>query len=422
MGRRKNADIRNRGVAATVCLALALNAGAVTGGAAAAYAEEPEDTLKAGSIDYDGQESADDPASASSDPRVPWDSLSDLPDPSAASEAAASSGQAASTDNSHAASGPDGTEFADASKPTDALRATAKSNAAKDKALGSSGAFSTVAPAFFPVIPNPTTEVFIDSIAEPAREIGQKDGLYASVMIAQAILESGSGSSGLSKPPYNNLFGIKGAYKGASVVLMTSEDDGSGYKYNIAAEFRRYPSVKESLQDYADLLRRDMGAFYAPAWKENAKTYVEACDYLQGHYATDTTYSGKLQGIILAYDLEQYDHPIEWAQSEEGKAARANALFEAAPLARKSLSSAQITPLGSGADAQAAVENGFLSAEESASDGAQAPNRPEQPLQDRGVQVSLLSLGALTAVFAKSEISMLLASLKLGFHLPFIGR
>ncbi len=160
-----------------------------------------------------------------------------------------------------------------------------------------------------PVLPNPTTEEFIASICEPAREIGQERGLYSSVMIAQAILESGSGSSGLSKPPNNNLFGIKGSYKGQSAYMLTSEDDGSGGKYDIMSHFRRYPSVRESLQDYADLLTRDMADFYAPAWKANAKTYVQACDYLQGHYATDTSYSSKLQGLIQSYDLEQYDHP-----------------------------------------------------------------------------------------------------------------
>ena len=160
-----------------------------------------------------------------------------------------------------------------------------------------------------PVIPNPTTEAFIDSICEQARQIGHKRNLYASVMIAQAILESGSGSSSLSKPPYNNLFGIKGSYKGAAVLLPTQEDDGSGRLYDIVSAFRKYPSTRESLEDYADLLTESMGSFYAPAWKSNAKTYVEACNYLQGHYATSTTYSSSLQGLILAYHLEQNDHP-----------------------------------------------------------------------------------------------------------------
>ena len=262
----------------------------------------------------------------------------------------------------------------------------------------------------FPYVPNPSTEQFIASIAEQAREIGQKEGLYASVMIAQAILESGSGSSGLSKPPYNNLFGIKGSYKGASVVLMTSEDDGTGGKYDIAAGFRRYPSVKESLEDYADLLKRSMGAFYAPAWKANAKTYVQACNYLQGHYATDTSYSGKLQGLIIAYDLTRYDHPAGWSSreaSQEERAAAARVAFENAGSVARASSAQTAVQLSDGAHSEAPAESGSVKAEN------------QQPLNDPGVQVSLVSLGALVLLISKNEIALLVAAIKanIGFFL-----
>ena len=66
-----------------------------------------------------------------------------------------------------------------------------------------------------------TTEQFISQIGEQARELCQENDLYASVMIAQAVVESASGSSGLSCEPYNNLFGIKGAYEGKSVRMKT---------------------------------------------------------------------------------------------------------------------------------------------------------------------------------------------------------
>ena len=58
---------------------------------------------------------------------------------------------------------------------------------------------------------NLTTQQFIDTIGEDARKLCQQSDLYASVMIAQAVVESASGSSGLSCEPYNNLFGIKAA-------------------------------------------------------------------------------------------------------------------------------------------------------------------------------------------------------------------
>ncbi|MFD2386189.1 glucosaminidase domain-containing protein [Enterococcus rivorum] len=94
--------------------------------------------------------------------------------------------------------------------------------------------------------------------------------MYASVMIAQAILESGSGNSGLSVAPYYNLFGIKGSYEGSSVTMKTQEDDGKGNLYTIDSAFRQYPSYKESLEDYAKLLKEGLSGnseFYKGTWK-----------------------------------------------------------------------------------------------------------------------------------------------------------
>lgn len=154
-----------------------------------------------------------------------------------------------------------------------------------------------------------TTSDFVASIGEQAREVAADNDLFASVMIAQAVLESGSGTSTLSQPPHNNLFGIKGSYAGRSVIMGTAEDDGSGAHYNIDAEFRSYPSTYESMLDYADLLTRAMGGYYAPARRSCCASYVDACNYLQGRYATDTSYSMKLQTIIATYGLTKYDAP-----------------------------------------------------------------------------------------------------------------
>lgn len=157
---------------------------------------------------------------------------------------------------------------------------------------------------------NMTTEKFIAVIGEQAREIAEETGLYASVMIAQAILESASGNSALASAPYNNLFGIKGAYEGESVSMRTIEYDDDAVMYVTEASFRDYPTVRDSLMDYAMLLTNSMGNYYQGAWKENTVTYVNACDFLQGRYATDISYSAKLQDLITTYDLTRYDEPL----------------------------------------------------------------------------------------------------------------
>lgn len=159
---------------------------------------------------------------------------------------------------------------------------------------------------------NQTTDQFLKKIADSAQEIGQKNGIYASVMMAQAILESGSGNSLLSSEPNYNLFGIKGDYQGKSVSFNTLEQDEAGSNYQIRSAFRQYPSYKESLEDYAKLIKQGLSHnkdFYKPIWKSEAKTYKEATKYLEGRYATDKQYANKLNAIIQAYDLTQYDEP-----------------------------------------------------------------------------------------------------------------
>ena len=151
------------------------------------------------------------------------------------------------------------------------------------------------------------TTNFINSIGETARQIGQERDLYASVMIAQAILESNSGQSGLSKSPYYNYFGIKGHYQNQSVTMPTWEDDGSGNAYEVDQAFRSYGSIADSLEDYSNLLRWNV---YAGAWKSNTSSYEDATKALTGLYATDTTYGDKLNNLIAYYGLTSYDSAL----------------------------------------------------------------------------------------------------------------
>lgn len=177
----------------------------------------------------------------------------------------------------------------------------------------------------FSVTKNQTTQEFIDTIGEDAQTIAWKEELYASVMIAQAILETGSGNSQLARPPHHNLFGIKGSYQGKQVNFATQEDNGSGQLYTIQSSFRQYPSYKESLEDYAALLKKGTSGnstFYQGVWKESAKTYQEATKALTGKYATDTQYDKKLNALIETYQLTDYDQ--DPAKMKKAKGSKAN--------------------------------------------------------------------------------------------------
>lgn len=149
-----------------------------------------------------------------------------------------------------------------------------------------------------------TTISFIQTIGESVRQIAAQNDLYASVMIAQAILESNSGQSKLSQAPNYNFFGIKGDYKGQSVTMQTWEDDGNGNSYTIDAQFRSYGSLEESLQDYVQFLQKDL---YAGVHKSKTTSYQDATAALTGTYATDTSYGSKLNQLISEYNLTIYD-------------------------------------------------------------------------------------------------------------------
>lgn len=92
---------------------------------------------------------------------------------------------------------------------------------------------------------------FIQSIANDAQDLQKEEKILTSVTLAQAILESNWGKSGLSTSA-NNLFGIKGSYEGNSVSMGTQEFS-SGKAYRTQADFRKYPDKKASLVDHAQL-------------------------------------------------------------------------------------------------------------------------------------------------------------------------
>lgn len=163
---------------------------------------------------------------------------------------------------------------------------------------------------------NETVESFIEKLGEPARKIGKEKDLYASVMLAQAVLESASGSSSLSKAPNYNLFGIKGTHNGKSVSMATQEDLGNGTLYTTQSGFRVYENYEDCFNDYAKLLTEGISgdsSYYSGALKSNAKTYQEATKFLTGRYATDTQYNKKLNGLIETYELTQYDKEVQGA-------------------------------------------------------------------------------------------------------------
>ena len=154
---------------------------------------------------------------------------------------------------------------------------------------------------------------FVCEIAKHAVELANSHDLYASVMIAQAAIESGYGKSGLSAAPNYNLFGIKGQYKGQSVEFRTFEYTPNGTRYEIKAHFKKYPSYRESLEDYVELLTGYgvegswLYNFYYGARRSQTSSYKDATAHLTGRYATSPYYASSLNEFIEEYNLTRFD-------------------------------------------------------------------------------------------------------------------
>ncbi|WP_145614549.1 phage tail protein, partial [Bacillus licheniformis] len=149
---------------------------------------------------------------------------------------------------------------------------------------------------------------FIKEIAPDAQRVYKKYDILASLIIAQACLESAWGTSGLAQKG-KNLFGIKGTYNGQYVLMWTTEYDKSGNATKVQARFRKYPSWYESIQDLAKLYVN------GTSWDPNHyKAVVGEKDYkkasaalVKSGYATDPNYATKLNNLIQTYKLTQYD-------------------------------------------------------------------------------------------------------------------
>lgn len=149
---------------------------------------------------------------------------------------------------------------------------------------------------------------FIPTIAPLVVAENKKRGnpLFSSVVIAQAICESGWGQSKIMMKA-NAIFGIKATsnWKGKVYNANTQECyDGSTYT-NITACFRAYNSLSESIADYFDLITKLER--YRKACVSNSP--LECITAIKnGGYATSPTYINTIMSIINSNNLTKYDN------------------------------------------------------------------------------------------------------------------
>lgn len=162
-------------------------------------------------------------------------------------------------------------------------------------------------------------DAFIAKIAPLIRAEAEKRGYHTcAAVIAQAVIESAAGTSGLAK--HHNYFGLKtgSSWKGASVNMKTKEEYKVGTLTTIRDNFRAYKDMADGIKGYYDFIS---GKRYA-----NLKT---ATDYKQyatlikaDGYATSSTYVKTLCDTVIKYGLtawdKSYNPPKSTSQSLTG--------------------------------------------------------------------------------------------------------
>ncbi|WP_207421844.1 glucosaminidase domain-containing protein [Desertivirga brevis] len=124
-----------------------------------------------------------------------------------------------------------------------------------------------------------------------------RNGIPASITLAQGLLESGNGN-GILALQANNHFGIKCNTDWTGPTMLKDDDAPDEC-------FRVYNSPEESYRDHSEFLKRKR---YAPLFELDRNDYKGwAYGLKKAGYATNPRYAELLIGIIERYGLDQYD-------------------------------------------------------------------------------------------------------------------
>ncbi len=142
-----------------------------------------------------------------------------------------------------------------------------------------------------------TPESYISTWRSAAIKQMREYGIPASIVLAQAMLESGNGNSVLAREA-NNHFGVK----------CTRDWNGKTYHKNGDGNndcFRKYSNTAESFSDHSKFLQKsryaslfDLGSTDYRAWAKGLK---------KTGYATNPNYPELLINLVEKYHLQQYD-------------------------------------------------------------------------------------------------------------------
>ena len=148
-------------------------------------------------------------------------------------------------------------------------------------------------------------EAFIQKVAEKVSKYAPLYGISVhSPIIAQAIIESGWGKSGLASK-YHNYFGLKcgSSWKGKSVNMTTKEEYKAGTITNIRDNFRVFDDFDDGIRGYFEFINTRR---YANL--KGVKSPEEYCRRIKADgYATSSKYVDNIMRVIRDNKLTRFD-------------------------------------------------------------------------------------------------------------------
>lgn len=148
-------------------------------------------------------------------------------------------------------------------------------------------------------------EAFIQKVAEKVSKYAPLYGICVhSPIIAQAIIESGWGKSGLASK-YHNYFGLKcgSSWKGGSVNMATREEYKPGVVTNIRDNFRTYEDFDAGIRGYFEFINTSR--------YKNLKGVKSPEEYVRrlkaDGYATSSKYVDNVMRVIRDNKLTRFD-------------------------------------------------------------------------------------------------------------------
>lgn len=157
-----------------------------------------------------------------------------------------------------------------------------------------------------PSVPTSYSDIvaqYIEWYQATAKHEMEAYGIPASITLAQAILESGAGTSEVAVRAKNH-FGIK----------CNAEWEGEKF-YRDNECFRSYENARLSFRDHSLFLQRPHYRALFSLSKDDYKGWAKGLK--EAGYASDSTYPEKLINLIERYQLHKYDREVLAAGSQE---------------------------------------------------------------------------------------------------------